>query len=185
MLLNEKKQVVIITPMKVGSTTIHNMFQDKPGWIFAMGPHPWRMEKIDKHTHCFPYWVNINRHKMNVLLLIRNPIDRVASFYHHWLMYENHSETISDWMKEQFIPCFNRKKKLHYFSDCTTLYPDHNHVIRIEKLKSDLLKHGIEWEGNVPMANRWPTRTELKEEHKDFVRQVHHSDFVAGEYDAN
>lgn len=181
MLFSKEKRTVIITPMKAGSTTVHDLFEDQPGWIFTMGPHPWKPQDIEKHTGCFPQWVN-NRDNIQKLLLIRNPYDRVASFYHHWCKYHDHSDKyiIDDWMEEQFIPhCMTKPD--NYYNPCTVLYPDHTGIIRIEKLRYDLSRYGIHLD-KILVSNKSEDRSRLSPRHLSFVEEKHYSDFVAGRY---
>ncbi len=82
MVILPDRHVVIITPPKCGSTSIHTYYQERGG-IWCIGPQGDKQE-IDKHTVHVPFQFKDYRK----YVVIRNPKDRFLSLYYHYCRWD-------------------------------------------------------------------------------------------------
>lgn len=130
MIIIPKKNTLIVTPPKCGSTSLHIMLCGEYGYrldAFQLGE-----VDVGKHTTYIPY--EAKRYKK--LCLVRNPQDRFQSLYNHYRRYvrEIDPQTYLDNFRSYFN-FYNLKVS----EICSMVRLDG--LIRIEYLKQDIETH--------------------------------------------
>lgn len=167
MLMSPDRKLLLITPMKCGSTTAEETLCPL-GWRYIMGPHPWDRREIEKHTDCVPYLAADARK----LLLVRNPLDRVASLFNHHVQYHGPLD-FGRWLNVAFHS--------RYHAPVTQLYAKHDRVICIERFQADMRRVGVDIK-DVHTANVSPVRHRVPLEFRKPIRRFYAADITAGGY---
>jgi hypothetical protein len=127
MIVIPDRKAVIITPPKCGSTTLHELLY--PYGYRVDGPQFGKSDDIGKHTTVLTY----GTYKYRVYCLIRDPRDRFASLYNHYIREQEY------WTPEQFIEGY-RNIYGFYSQTVREIVGEHKltGVIRIEHVAQDI-----------------------------------------------
>lgn len=136
-----------------------------------MGPSPWNPALIEKHTAELPFALKQTNPK--IILVIRNPYDRIASFYRYHA--DRHGAIpFSRWMQKQY--------KWNVHDSCLTVYGSSHPIIRMEHMQEDMASHGIDIQD---LQKRNASKSPPLDIPIRFVQQINRryaSDFKAGNY---
>lgn len=149
MIILPEHKLVLITPPKTGSTSLHEFFRNG---IFCIGPQGnqlWAANRdhpvYDKHIFCVPY----HYREYDVFVVIRNPRDRLLSLYKHYYRWRE-MVTFGTFLKLQ----------LDWFYDWgiqdylkSVQMPQQFGYIKIEHINVELAHLGIP-NANVPVLHK-------------------------------
>ena len=141
------KSVLLITPPKCGSTTLHDHLCCKLGYPWMIGPSKYGgVVKYDKHSAEIPEeWPHLKP-----VILVRNPLTRISSLYSHhvsWCSWKG----IEHFSKDQFIDSVAAGNDLFYQA-ITKRYSRYVGYWKIENIESELNDIGIA--GVVGVSNK-------------------------------
>jgi len=147
MILLPDKKILLITPPRCGSTSLHYALCEQGNGVYVMGPQLDAARHIEKHTFALPHQA-IHYKKY---IVVRNPYDRITSFYAHYSKYTDKPLTFAEYIETRVIP--------HKDVDC---YPissaidrmDYYYIdrhLKIEDINTGLKNIGIDI--NIPKLN--------------------------------
>lgn len=167
MLVNDERKVVLYTPFKNYSTSLHEYFGVDRRWWNYGGPQPFG-SGMGAHTNAFdPRWESYD-----IWLPIRNPFARVVSM---WGFNQSAGYQCSF---DEF--CRSRLNEPS-LGPVTEIYR-HTRTIHVERIESKLHSLGCGY-GKFPHKNRGTLkRPKLTDEQIEQIVRVHESDFEAGRY---
>lgn len=167
MLVNYERRIVLFTPFKNCSSSLHDYFGRDRSWINVIGPQPFD-GLIGYHTNVLASWWR----GWEVWLPIRNPYDRVRSMWKFCCSREGFVD-FSQWVE-------NRLHDAH-FGPVTTLYP-YTRLIQCERLSRELHDLGCDY-GDMPRLNVSEiANPDMIAADYMAIEQVHAADFLAGGY---
>lgn len=91
MIILSQQRLVLTTPPKTGSTTVHATLC-AVGGIYVIGPQA--DGRVDKHTIDVP----LQAHSYGQYILVRDPYDRAKSLYSHYCIYNHAPMPLDDWI---------------------------------------------------------------------------------------
>ena len=177
MLVNYEKKTIIVTPFKNFSTTLEKIFSDQ-NWRKIYGSHPHISgenlgfpDLYDKHNNVVSQIFLDDGYE--IILPIRNPYDRVASFWKHSQMV--YGDIIFDkWFFED--------SKYACCLPVTRTYKYH-HLVRVENLTEDFESLDIKIDF-VPHLNKSVKKSqEFTDIQKEQIYYLHYEDFKNGGYE--
>ena len=143
MIILPEQKVVIVTPPKCGSTSLHEMFcvQQSSGLFVVDAAH-------DKHTTIVPW----NFCRFRLAMVVRNPFDRLRSLWLHWRRFVDarcEFETFIHSLIKGDITNWFYSWRLVDFMDSIVVGASGDskgvdHVVRLERLQADLRDLGLE-----------------------------------------
>ena len=105
------KKLLILTPPKCGSTSLHALLCQQENSVFIIGPQ--LDGRIDKHTSRIPFdFRNYKRY-----IVVRDPYTRFLSLYKHHLLFNDY-EPIDDFIKNYYKNSFNQNITSAYKIKC-------------------------------------------------------------------
>lgn len=142
MILLPDKEILLITPPRCGSTSLHHALCQESNGVYIMGPQLDAARPIEKHTFAIPHQA-IHYKKY---IVVRNPYDRISSFYHHYCKYSKNPIGFRDYIEQRVIP--------HIDPDCypiTSILLEYDAYLKIEQINVQLKIIGIDVE--IPKLN--------------------------------
>ncbi len=143
MIVWAEKKLVIITPPKCGSSSLHSLLCHRLGAAYVMGPS--LDGTVEKHTCVVPWQARSEGY--TVLCLVRNPLTRALSLFDHAHRWEPQ-------FAETFFCDFVRHTLMSgrwLFASPITAWLAHSNtsidgVVKLESIQSWLRSIGIEHE---------------------------------------
>lgn len=103
MIYSPTNKVIIITPPKTGSTSLHFSLCQAWNWVHIVGPQV--DGHIEKHTLRVPLFVKQQEADHTCLMIVRSPYARLWSLYQHWLNHwSNAAGTLEIFIRKIMIP---------------------------------------------------------------------------------
>jgi len=154
-MINKSKKFIFIHPPKSAGTSIRLVLRDH--YKSYHGNKELEPFGIDLSSEGINYCLHVHgtlskfikfindRHGIDffkkedwyVFAVIRNPFDRVVSFYHHMLVHRNLSSTFNDWvchhLEKEFFAQKTTYKSMFYYNDELCI----DHFIRQENIEHD------------------------------------------------
>jgi hypothetical protein len=161
------KKLLILTPPKCGSTSLHTYLCQHVDSVFIIGPQ--LDGRIDKHTGRIPFdFRNYKRY-----LVVRNPYTRFISLYKHHLLFNQYKSV------DEFIKTYHKNPFNQNISD---VYKIQFNYWKLENLSQCLKDAGISYK--VPLLNESEERSEgLTLEQKIKISQWAKPDCESFNYD--
>lgn len=166
MLINERQRIVIYTPFKVGSQSLHKYFDNRESWWRVIGKHPlspiYGPHTADLATRWEEY---------EILLPLRDPFSRVVS------MWKYYRQTGGDllfpaWLDERLTsPELGPVAGQYRFTG----------VLHLETMGAELKARGLDY-GEFPHLHKGTENHTLTIDERDRIVQVHGIDFLVGGY---
>lgn len=171
--------LLIITPPKCGSTSVHRTLCERGTGVYVMGPC---YGFIEKHVwQSFPLWAKDCRKAV----LVRHPWARIASFYGHHRKYETPAiEWFDDWANSRMDRIVDNRSWFQRYENVFIEWPEAT-VLRIEHFWHDMMQaFGI----NVGIVDHvhvspWSGRLRATESVLLDLWDYYRCDFVRGAYD--
>ena len=173
MLLNNSKELLIWTPYKNYSTSLHVNFRGPNGWVMVIGANTMMPGLLGPHTNQF---TGPTADRLIRILPVRNPFNRVVSMWKFSQRFCDKENKLS------FTNWFNKLGHKPMNGPVFSQYP-HSKIVRCEHIVEDFKALGIDI-SNIPWENKSEdTRpVELTKTQKDCIRWFHREDFEAGRY---
>lgn len=178
MIILSGPRIVVVTPPKTGSNSLHRTLCSRPGNVYGMGPQPWSVNEIEKHTLEAPRYVLAGA---RWVLAIRHPYTRVQSLYAHRILHNGIQDSLSDWLDGTLVAAL-RKPGIHWESPCAAWIDNPDGVIRMEHMEDDL-QSIVPYPLPMYHDNKNSlTKPLLTEQDKATIRDLYASDFRLGGY---
>ena len=170
MIYHTKSKTMIITPTRCGSVTLHKILGNNSDFVIATtvecGENTIHgtQNSID-HTH-----FNIDRY----VLLIRNPVDRIKSIFHHY-SYINTKQFLNDFDQ------YDRR-----FKQCTSYLQKIDDTIKTENMRLDVDRiFNIDFEQLDVIYDNYSEHMHSVDINifKSLSRTLYHKDILVGGYD--
>jgi hypothetical protein len=144
--INEK--IIIITPSKTGSCSLHDALCQQQNYIYVIGPRIINKQTndytIDRHSFvCENIFLKHVTGNFRTVCITRNPFDRLKSLYKHWIFHKNFTGVIENFYRE----CINVAHQDSFLSNIATLCAKTNCNIdefwKIENIEMHLNENNI------------------------------------------
>jgi len=183
MIYSNVDKVIIYTPFKNFSSSLHAYYSGKPRYHSIVGPSPdynfSLTTKVNRHTGFMPDDIDKEYTKY---LPIRNPYDRVMSQY-NW-----HLKTCGEISFNEWFMVHSKQPVCH---PVTTIYPKFDKVLHVENLVNELRENNLllkkpSTQEEFPFPHKNPTENKriinFTDEQKEAIYYFHYDDFLAGGY---
>lgn len=179
MIVLKKSRLIIATPPKCGSTSLHAQFCEQQDNVFVIGPQ-FGTDEINKHTMSIPFEYRKYRRAMTV----RNPFTRAISLwsYHCGWNGEQSFENYLEWSVSTAEVYGFYRYRLFEFAD--EWEGDQFDYLKLEHLDEGLRSYDLDFD-ILPMLNVGDHETPEElytDETADLVRKHHAEDFKRFDY---
>lgn len=164
MIADLETKTLIVTPPKCACTSLHKFFCEQHKGIYIVGPSG-ADGRVDKHTPITP----MEFEGWRKLLVVRHPLDRLVSLWHHCVRYRAREYAAGTWDFAEHVDRCNDDAILDWFFswDISRLVSGHffDGYISCENLEEQLRSFDLLY-GAVPRENaeyRKPWRDYFKE----------------------
>lgn len=147
MLVFSLSKLVLITPPKNASTSLHAGLSELPGVRWIEGPFPNAVgpPMISRHSTFIPE----EYRDFQRVVVVRHPYRRAASLYRHWQSFQTYTGSFAEFVSEVLLyPSQNpfAQNQAAYFGEGAPQF------VRLEYLALDFAAYGID-ASNLPRLN--------------------------------
>ena len=148
MIICLKEKIIIITPSKTGSCSLHSELCEQQNYIYAIGPRLVNRQTheytIDRHSFvCENFFLKHVTGNFKTVCITRNPFDRFKSLYKHWVFHKKFTGTIKNFYYEQVKGPYHDSFLSNISTLCTTSNCKINEFWKIENIEMHLKENNI------------------------------------------